>query len=34
VAKLAEIEKDEARSEFVMLVGRGSETAVLRVRLK
>jgi serine protease Do len=34
VAKLAEIEKDEARPEFVLLVSRGGETAVLRVKLK
>ena len=34
VKKLAEIEKDVARPEFVMLVGRGGETAVLRVKLK
>jgi serine protease Do len=34
VEKLAEIEKDEARPEFVLLVSRGSETAVLRVKLK
>jgi serine protease Do len=34
IAKLAEIEKDEARPEFVMLVARGGETAVLRVKLK
>jgi serine protease Do len=34
VAKLAEIEKDEARPEFVILVARGGETAVLRVKLK
>lgn len=34
VAKLAEIEKDEARPEFVMLVARGAETSVLRVKLK
>lgn len=34
VTKLAEIEKDENRPEFVMLVGRGAETAVLRVKLK
>jgi serine protease Do len=34
VAKLAEIEKDDTRPEFVMLVGRGNETAVLRVKLK
>ena len=33
-AKLAEIERDLARSEFVLLVGRGGETAVLRVKLK
>lgn len=32
--KLAEIERDTARPEFVMLVGRGGETAVLRVKLK
>lgn len=34
VAKLTEIEKDDARPEFVMLVSRGGETAVLRVKLK
>lgn len=34
VAKLGEIDKDEARPEFVMLVARGGETAVLRVKLK
>jgi serine protease Do len=34
VAKLAEIEKDDARPEFVMLVSRNGETAVLRVKLK
>ena len=34
VAKLSEIERDEARPEFVLLVGRGGETAVLRVKLK
>jgi serine protease Do len=34
VAKMSEIEKDDARPEFVMLVGRGGETAVLRVKLK
>lgn len=34
VARLAEIEKDEARTEFVLLVARGGETAVLRVKLK
>ena len=32
--KLAEIEKDEARAEFVVLVSRGGETAVLRVKLR
>lgn len=32
-AKLASIEKDAGRTEFVMLVGRGGETAVLRVKL-
>ena len=32
--KLAEIEHDPLRSEFVMLVSRGGETAVLRVKLK
>jgi serine protease Do len=32
--KLAEIAKDEVRPEFVMLVRRGGETAVLRVKLK
>ncbi|MBI4621881.1 MAG: PDZ domain-containing protein [Verrucomicrobia bacterium] len=34
VAKLAEIERDETRPEFVLLVSRGGETAVLRVKLK
>ena len=34
VAKLAEIERDEARAEFVLLVGRGGDTSVLRVKLK
>ena len=34
VARLAGIEKDEARAEFVLLVARGGETAVLRVKLK
>jgi serine protease Do len=33
-ARLAEIEADVARPEFVMLVARGNETAVLRVKLK
>ena len=32
--KLAEIERDSARVEFVLLVSRGGETAVLRVKLK
>jgi hypothetical protein len=31
---LAEIERDDARPEFVLLVSRGGETAVLRVKLK
>jgi len=34
VAKLSEIERDEARPEFVILVSRGGETAVLRVKLR
>ena len=34
VAKLTEIERDEARAEFVLLVGRGGDTSVLRVKLK
>jgi serine protease Do len=34
IAKLAEIEKDDARPEFVLLVGRNGDTAVLRVKLK
>ncbi len=34
IAKLDEVEKDLARSEFVMLVSRGGETAVLRAKLK
>jgi serine protease Do len=33
-AKLAEIEADSARPEVVLLVSRGGETAVLRVKLK
>jgi serine protease Do len=33
-AKLAGIEKDDSRAEFVLLVSRGGETAVLRVKLK
>ena len=32
--KLADIEKDPSRAEFVLLVSRGGETAVLRVKLK
>lgn len=34
VKKLDEIERDQARPEFVLLVSRGGETAVLRVKLK
>lgn len=34
VARLVAIEGDRARSEFVLLVDRGGETAVLRVKLK
>jgi serine protease Do len=34
IAKLAEIERDEARAEFVVLASRGGDTAVLRVKLK
>lgn len=34
VAKLGEIERDQARPEFVLLVSRGGDTAVLRVKLK
>ncbi|MGH7959332.1 MAG: PDZ domain-containing protein [Opitutaceae bacterium] len=34
VTKLAAIDKDDARPEFVMLVSRNGETAVLRVKLK
>lgn len=34
VAKLTEIEADAQRTEFVLLVGRGNETAVLRVKLR
>jgi serine protease Do len=34
VARLADIEKDTSRPEFVVLVSRGGETAVLRVKLK
>lgn len=33
-SKLSEIEKDQSRAEFVLLVSRGGETAVLRVKLK
>jgi serine protease Do len=33
-AKLAEIERDPNRAEFVTLVSRNGETAVLRVKLK
>lgn len=34
VEKLTAIEHDDAKAEFVMLVGRGNDTAVLRVKLK
>lgn len=34
VAKLAAIEADAARNDFVLLTSRGGETAVLRVKLK
>ncbi len=34
IAKLAEIERDQARAEFVLLVARGGDTAVLRIKLK
>ena len=34
VEKLTSIEADAARAEFVLLVSRGSDTAVLRVKLK
>ncbi len=34
VAKLGEIDRDQARAEFVLLVSRGGETAVLRAKLK
>jgi serine protease Do len=34
VTRLEAIEADRARSEFVLLVDRGGETAVLRVKLK
>jgi PDZ domain-containing protein len=33
-AKLGAIEKDESRAEFVLLVSRGGDTAVLRIKLK
>lgn len=32
--KLAAIERDESRAEFVVLVSRGTDTAVLRVKMK
>jgi serine protease Do len=32
--KFAVIETEESRSEFVLLVSRGNETAVLRIKLK
>lgn len=34
VGKLAEIERDDSRAEVVLLVSRGGDTAVLRVKLK
>jgi serine protease Do len=34
IERLTAIEHDEARAEFVLLVSRGSETAVLRVKLR
>ena len=34
VEKLSAIEKDDSRPEFVLLISRGSDTAVLRVKLK
>ncbi|MDO8540395.1 MAG: PDZ domain-containing protein [Opitutaceae bacterium] len=34
VVKLDEIERDQARPEFVLLVSRGGDTAVLRVKLR
>ncbi len=34
VAKIEAIEKDATRAEFILLVSRGSETAVLRVKLR
>lgn len=34
IGRMAEIEKDGDRPEFVLLVSRGGETAVLRVKLK
>lgn len=34
VAKLSEIERDAARAEIVLLVGRGNDTAILRVKLR
>ena len=33
-AKLAAIEQDTAKTEYVLLASRGGETAVLRVKLK
>jgi serine protease Do len=33
-AKLAALEADPSRTEFVLLVGRGSDTAILRIKLK
>jgi serine protease Do len=34
VSKLARVASDTARTEFVLLAGRGSETAILRVKLR
>jgi len=34
VAKFAAIDADSARTEFVLLVSRGSDTTVLRVKLR
>lgn len=34
ISKLAEIEKDLARSEFILLTSRGGETSVLRIKLR
>lgn len=34
VSLMDAIEKDKARSEFVLLIGRGTDTSVIRIRLK